>query len=238
MENSAVIVENVGILLIGALSCVCCVAWLLNSDIACISKPFICLLLLMKVISVAILWLLWLRNSSNTILAYNHHNSSCIKSWLHVGDVIGSLCNKYLKFHHTAANWFDCLFCLVTGKILTYLWVFRVRCQHHHSSDGHQSDAAVSHHSHALTISSANHAARSGPDQQQQQQERHVHRRSPQTGRRLDKGDGGSGQSATAVPEPDQTAETPAGPGEQSAMDGSSHTWGIWGRDVHSLVDD
>lgn len=111
MENSAVIVENVGILLIGAFSCVCCVAWLLNSDIACISKPFICLLLLVNIVSVVILWLLWLRNSSNTILAYNNHKSSGVKSWLHVGNVIGSLCNKCLKFHHTSANWFDCLFC-------------------------------------------------------------------------------------------------------------------------------
>lgn len=172
----------------------------------------------MKVIYVVILWLLWLQNMCNYVV-YSF--------------ILASTKTQFLQYCAICPIFFFQL-----SRILTPLWLFRVFSQHRHSSDGHQSDTAVSRHSHTLTISSTNHAARSGPDQQQQQQERHVHWWSSQTGRRLDKGDCCSSQSITPLPEPDQTAETPAGPGRQSTTHGSSYTWGIRNGEVHSGIDD
>lgn len=118
------------------------------------------------------------------------------------------------------------------------LCLFRVFLQRHRGSGSLRSDTAITHHSHTLTVGSAYHTARSGPDQQQQQQERHVHGRSSQTGRWLDEGDCGSSQSTTTLPEPNQTTETPTGPGMQSSSaHGSSCTWGIPNGDEHSVMD-
>lgn len=149
-----------------------------------------------------------------------------------------------LSFRHTAANWFDCLIHWIgqivqTFVIFFFIFVsFRVFSQHHISSGRRQSDTAVTRRSHILAVSSANHTPRSGPDQQQQQQEGHLHRWSSQTGRRLDEGDRRSSQSTSALPEPDQTAETPAGPGGQSTTYGSSDTGGSQNGDVQSGIDD
>lgn len=151
------------------------------------------------------------------------------------------------EFCHTAASLFNsCFFsvvflfvCFFSRHILRPLCLFRVLSQHHHHhcSDGHQSDSAVALCSHALTLSSAIHTSRSGPDQQQQQQERHIYWRSSQTGGWLDKGNCSGGQSAATLPEPDETAEASAGPGRQSNTSGSSYAWGIWNRDEQSVTE-
>lgn len=99
----------------------------------------------------------------------------------------------------------------------------RVVAQHSRDSAGHDwPDPAGPQRSRALATappsssSAASQPARAGPEQQQQQQERHVHRRPPQAGGRLDEGDGGGRLPAPPLPQPDQAAAAPAGPGGRS----------------------
>ena len=189
-------------------------------------KHFICLWLLRKVIYVVICWLLCWQNVSQYISCLlcpqqnqkDYSDSTERWRWYYrfkcLNDAIQQPIDLTVPF-------------LELARFLRPLCVFRVVSQHHHSSDGCQSDTAFADRGHTLTVSPATHEACPGADKQQQQQERHIHRRSSQTCRWLDERDRRGSQSASALSESNQTAETPAGPGSENSTHGSSSTWGI-----------